>query len=162
MIVTISSQPGIEAKEICKSIALEFNLQYVSGEEIAMKIPEQKELIAYAAKLAESFKAAAKGNSCIVEHALAGLSLKEADAKIFLLGFKLNRARRLAKRLAIKPEEALEQIEAEEERLKNISSNGFGLDLYNLHSYDLALNLDKLDNPATIEIIKDYINKACA
>src|SRR3989338_9682605 len=116
MIVTISGLPGTDAREICKQIALEFNLQYVSLEQIGKGIA----LPGNAARVSEMLKAAMHKKNCIVEHALSGIMLSNADAKIFLLSFRLNRAKMLSERAKIKFEDALRKIGEEEEILKKI------------------------------------------
>jgi len=158
MIVTISSLPGTDAKELCKQIALEFSLQYVSFEQIAKGI----ELSGNAARISEMLKAAVHKKNCIVEHALAGIMLNNADAKIFLLAFKLNRAKMLSKREKIKFEDALGEIEGEEQNLRKIASSELGAELDNLNCYDLVLNADKIGSNAAAELIKNYIKRVVA
>ncbi len=158
MILTISSLPGADAKELCKQIALEFSLQYVSFEQMA----KGTGLSGNAAKISEMLKAAVHKKNCIVEHALAGIMLSNADAKIFLLSFRLNRAKMLSKREKIKFEDALAKIEGEEESLRKIASNELGAELDNLNCYDLVLNTDKMGSNAAAELIKNYIKRVVA
>ncbi len=158
MIVTISSMPGADAKEICKQVALEFSLQYVSFEQIAKGLA----LPGNAARISEMLKAAVRRKNCIVEHALAGIMLGNADAKVFLLSFRLNRAKMLSNREKMKFEDALKRVEEEEESLKKIASDELCAELDNLNCYDLVLNTDKMGSNAAAELIKNYIKRVVA
>ncbi|MBS3057501.1 MAG: hypothetical protein J4415_02630 [Candidatus Diapherotrites archaeon] len=158
MIVTISGLPGTDAREICKQIALEFNLQYVSLEQIGKGIA----LPGNAARVSEMLKAAVHRKNCIVEHALAGIMLSNADAKIFLLSFRLNRAKMLSRREKTGFDAALVKIEGEEEILRKIASGELGAEIDNLNCYDLVLNSDKIMSNDAAELIKNYIKRAVA
>lgn len=158
MIITISGLPGTDAREICKQIALEFNLQYVSFEQMAKGIA----LPGNASRISEMLKAAVRRKNCIVEHALAGIMLSNADAKIFLLSFRLNRAKMLSKREKMEFEAALKKVEGEEEILRKIASDELGIGIDDLNCYDLVLNSDKIGSNDAAELIKNYIKRAVA
>ncbi|MFH1664372.1 MAG: (d)CMP kinase [archaeon] len=166
MIITITSYPGTETKELSKLLALQTGLRYFSANEIKKRIAVETNLPIekiqeedFTEKIKQIIEQEAKNNDIIIDHTLAAWIINNADLKVFLKAYKKTRAKKMSEKLKIPMGDSLEDIELKEKEQEKNFLNNYGINIYDLQVYDLMINTDKLDEESVIGIIKKYLEK---
>lgn len=166
MIITITSFPGTETKELSKLLALQVGLRYFSANEIKKRIAVETNLPIekvkeeeFTEKIKQIIEQEAKKNDIIVDHTLGAWTINNADLKVFLKSYKKVRAKTISEKQKIPMGEALETIEMKEREQEKNFLNNYGINIYDLQVYDLVVNIDKLKQDSIIGIIKKYLEK---
>ena len=166
MIITITSYPGTETKELSKLLALQVGLRYFSAKEIKKRIAVETNLPIekikeeeFTEKIKQIIEQESKKNDIIIDHTLGAWTINNADLKVFLKSYKKVRAKKISEKQKIPLGDALEQVESEEREQEKSFLNNYGINIYDLQVYDLVINIDKLDLDNIIGIIKKYLEK---
>jgi len=166
MIITITSYPGTETKELSKLLALQAGLRYFSANEIKKRIAietnmpiEKIQEEEFTEKIKQIIEQEAKKNDIIIDHALAAWTINNADLKVFLKSYSKVRAKIMSEKEKIPMGDSMEQIELKEKEQEKNFLNNYGINIYDLQVYDLVINIDKLDQDRVIGIIKKYLEK---
>ncbi len=166
MIITVTSYPGTETKELSKLLALQVGLKYFSANEIKKRIAVETNLPIekikeeeFTEKIKQIIEGESKKNDIIIDHLLAAWTINNADLKVFLKSHNKARAKKMSEKKKIPVGNALDEIEMQEKEQERNFLNNYGINIYDLQVYDLVINSDKLDQDSVIGIIKKYLEK---
>jgi len=168
MILTVTGLPGTDTRNLCKSLALQLGIKYLTKEKIIEKIAvkENKKLEEmeenvlseeFVKKLKELVKKEAKQDHVITDWGLAVWVLNEADLKVFILSKEKERAKELTRIKKVPFIEAKKEIEEEEEAQRSSFLNILGVNTHDLKSFDLVLNADKIGSDGVPGVIMKYL-----
>lgn len=171
MILTLTGLPGTDTRNLCKILALQLGIKYLTKERIVEKIAleekkEKKEIEdnalseEFVEKLKRFILREAKQDHVIVDWELAAWVLSEADLKVFILSKEKMRAKKLTKVKKVPFIEAKKEIEEQEEEQRSNFLHLLGVNTHDLKSFDLVINADKLDADGVPAVILKYLKNA--
>lgn len=171
LVITISGLHGTGKSTHAKRLAEALGLRYISAgmmfrqmaEDRGMNLREMSRLAEGGPELDrlvdERTKEEAKEGRVVIDAALSGWMVEEADIKIFLTAPLEERIRRIAARDCISIDEARESTllrkRIEQERFMRY----YGIDITDLSIYDLVLNSELFDADSTARILKRVVEE---
>ncbi|MDO8646968.1 MAG: hypothetical protein Q7R70_00950 [Candidatus Diapherotrites archaeon] len=153
MILIITAFPGTQTKKLCKTIALRFGLRHF-GKEDAEKIMKEKGW----EELKQRIQEEEKKGKFVTDSMIAGKQVQKS-VKVFLNSAKRSRAKSIAELEKIPVASALELIEEEQQSLEKSAKTIFGTEAFVPEELDLMLNIDRLDENSTINLIEKFLEK---
>jgi len=171
MILTLTGLPGTDTRNLCKALALQLGVRYLTKERIIEKIAlsenRKKEEVEgnalseeFVKNLRQFVLKEAKSDHIIIDWGLASWVLNEADIRVFVLSKKKERAKELTRVKKMPFIEAKEEIEEQEEKERSDLLHLLGVNVHDLKSFDLVINSDKLSNESIPPVIIKYIKNA--
>jgi len=165
MILTVTGLPGTDTKNLCKSLALQLGVKYLSKEKIIEKIARGKKEEIEANALSEEFvkklkelvAKEGKQDHIILDWSVAAWVLNEAELKVFVLSKKKLRALELTRTKKLPFIEAKQEIEELEEEQRRDFLHLLGVNVHDLKGFDLVINSDKLDQESVLQVILKYL-----
>ena len=181
LVICISGLSGTGKSTVGRELAKCYGLKYVSGGEALRKMARE---LGYGAKgdgwwegaegqrfLAQRLedprfdkqvdawlvRLGREGNVVIDSWTIAWLLDKGIGLRVWLYGSPEVRARRVAARDGMRPEEALEAVKAKEERTREIYKRIYGFDLWDLSPYDLVVDTDNLTPEEVVAAIRAVV-----
>ena len=153
MIVAIASFPGTETKKLCKTLAMRLGLKHLSRE-----IVDAKAIAASSESSRQEIAEEESKGNFITDSMIACKQLQKA-VKIFLHSARKARAKQVSEREKISMGAALEKIEEEEKALSKAIAAISGTGYFIPEEFDMVLNLDRLDEEATIALVEKFLEK---
>ena len=186
LVICISGLSGTGKSTVGRELAKHYGLRYVSGGEAlrekarelgyhpsgpgwwegpeGMKFMEERlknprfdrEVDEWLMSLAE------EGNMVIDSWTIAQLLKRSGCLKVCLYGSEEVRARRVAGRDGVPPDEALRALREKEEKTRQIYERIYGFDLWDLSPYDLIVDTDNLSPDEVIRAVRAVIESMVA
>lgn len=171
LVITVSGLHGSGTSTQARKLAEALGLRYVSAGLLFRRIAEERgltleELTRQAEQdpeldrmIDERTREEAKKGNVVIDAAISGWMVEEADLKIFLTAPLEERVRRIARRERLSLEEArretLRRERSERERFKRY----YGIDLTDLSIYDVVINTALFKPDATARILKNIVEE---
>ncbi|PIU21833.1 MAG: hypothetical protein COT15_00205 [Candidatus Diapherotrites archaeon CG08_land_8_20_14_0_20_34_12] len=169
MIITITGWPGTNTRNICKLLALQLGLRYLTEEKIKEDIVKEHNILPeeldsklgkeeFIEAVNNTFKKQT-GENIITDYALASWLVNSAELKVFLESKENNRVKRMVISQEMPLIVAKNMIRTEEDERKKKYLYEYGINIFDMQNFDIVINIDKLDNDGIIALIKKYLEK---
>ena len=171
LVIAVSGLHGSGKSVHAKLLAKTFGLRYVSAGTLFRRMAEDRDLtLEEMSRLAEEdpeidklvddqTKIEASKGWVVIDAALSGWMVEDADIKIFLTAPFEARVRRIANRDCASPEEAREATRLREEVERDRFMRYYGIDIYDLSIYDVVLNTELFTIDGTAGILKRIVEE---
>jgi len=146
MIIILASHPAYDLKELSKSLAMRFGINFVELDEKSLH------------KNTGIFNNPPSENAIYAGTVLAH-RFAEDSIKIYIKFSTDALTKKLMSSSGKNYEETLKQVNSEELQKADYLQKFFGIVLNDLNCYDLVINSDKLDNEGIMSVAEKYINK---
>ncbi|MEK6973052.1 MAG: cytidylate kinase family protein [archaeon] len=169
MIITITGWPGTNTRNVCKILALQLGLKYLTEEKIKEDVAKEHNILVEELdfKLGkEAFINAVNGifrkqgsENVITDYALASWLVNDAALKVFLESKENNRVKKMVVSREMPLIVAKQMIKNEEDERKKKYLYEYGINIFDMQNFDIVLNTDKLNEDGIIALIKKYLEK---
>lgn len=168
MIITITGWPGTNTRNICKLLALQLGLKYLTEEKLKEDIAKEHSILLeeldsklgkeeFIEAVNKAFENAA--DNIITDYALASWLVGSAELKVFLESKENNRLKKMAISKEMPLILAKQMIKSEEEERKKKYLYEYGINIFDMQNFDIVINIDKLNEDGIISLIKKYLEK---
>ncbi len=146
MIIVLACHPSFDMKDLSKSLAMKFGVNFVDIDETSLH------------KNSGFFHNPPNNNMVCVGFVLAS-RFEEGAVKVYVKHSEEFLIRDLMNSQNISFEKASEIYKELENTKKDWLKNFFGIDMKNMDIYDLVINSDSLDNEGIISVVERYLSK---
>lgn len=173
LVITLSGLHGTGKSTLAKRLAEVLGLRYISAGKMFREIAEVRDLkLEQMSKLAEKdnefdrlvdkrTKDEALKGGVVIDAALSGWMVEEANIKIFLIAPFEVRKKRIAARESLTLEEAGDLTRAREKSESERFRRIYGVDPSDMSIYDVVLNTELFDADGTARILKKIVEEYC-
>jgi cytidylate kinase len=171
LVIAVSGLHGSGKSVHAKRLAKTFGLRHVSAGMLFRRMAEERDMtleeMSRLAKedpeidrlLDDRTKMEASKGGVVIDAALSGWMVKNADIKIFLTAPFEARVRRIAARDCASTGEAREVTRLREEVERDRFRKYYGIDIYDLSIYDVVLNTELFIPDGTAGILKRIVEE---
>lgn len=171
LVITVSGLHGAGTSTHARRLAKALGLRYVSAGKVFREMAEERGVtLEEMSRLAERdpefdrlvderTREEASRGGVVIDAALSGWMVEEADIKVFLRASLEARARRIAAREGLNVEEAREATLLREKIERERFRRFYGIDLMDLSIYDVVLNTELFDVGGTARILKRVVEE---
>jgi len=171
LVITVSGLHGSGTSTQARKLAEALGLRYISAGLLFRRIAEERGLtLEELSKRAEEnpeldrmiderTKEEAKRGGVVIDAALAGWMVRDADLKIFLTAPLEERIKRIARREKLTLEEARRETLRRERSERKRFKRYYGIDIADLSIYDVILNTALFKPDATARILRKIVQE---
>lgn len=174
LVITVSGLHGTGKSTHARRLAEALGLRYVSAGILFRRMAEERGItLEEMSRLAEGdpeidrlvderTKEEALRGDVVIDAALSGWMVEDADIKIFLTAPLDARVRRIAARDGVTVEKAREETLLREGIERERFKSYYGIDITDLSIYDVVLNTELFDPDGTARILKRVVEEYCS